>query len=264
MPPIDLSSELTTACSQGDLSLVKDLYKSLAENTDASSHFLLSQMALLATKSSQPDILSFCFSQGFKLDPDDVNDMLIYTVGGHGSIELWDVLLSNGLDVNKYLESGGSPLVMACAAGNFKLAELLLDRNANPNNGYHSGGYQALVWAVSGPDPNRDIVELLIKRNTKVKGTGALVAAAEIGNIDAVQLLLEEPDVHIDETEDYGTDEGGVTALYKAAAEGHDKIVDMLLEKGANRRFTDPTGKSVAVVAEENGHEEIARRVRTD
>ena len=101
-------------------------------------------------------------------------------------------------------------------------------------------------------------------------GSGALIAAAEHGNLGAVKLLLDHGqrtgDLALEEVEEYGSyddrklDDQG-TALYKAAAEGHSEIVDVLLGKGADSMFRDRKGRSVADIAEERGHGSIAKKV---
>ena len=70
----------------------------------------------------------------------------------------------------------------------------------------------------------------------------------------------------MEEVEEYGgyhhrkVDDQG-TALYKAAVEGHAEIVDVLLAKGADPRFRDAKGRSVADGARERGHGDVARNV---
>ena len=200
------------------------------------------------------------------MDSDNENDPLIYSACDSGSIAIFRVLLDNGLDVNKYLELSGGPLTTACHSGNVDLATFLLDRGADPNNGYCLGEYESLVWAILGNEASLDMVRLLLARGTVVKGTGSLIAAAEHGNLGAVKLLLENKDVDLEEVEDYGAYDGRKlddqgTALYKAAAEGHLEIIDVLLSQGANGRFRDRKGRSVADVAEARGHQDIMRRL---
>lgn len=174
------------------------------------------------------------------------------------------------MDIDKYLEMGGSPLVSSCEAGNVELASFLLDHGADPNNGYFLGDYEALVWAIVGSHASLEMVELLLARGTVVKGTGALIAAAEHGNVGAVNVLLEHEgkngDLDLEETEDYGAydhrklDDRG-TALYGAAADGYSEIVDILLQNGADPGFRDRRGRSVADVAGEKGHTDVARKL---
>ena len=271
----DLPASLKTACTTGNLSQTQSLYNDLTAttastttNTSSTQESILAQMAILAARSAHPSILSFCFSQGLKLNAELVNDPLIYAACDSGSIAVFRVLLDNGMEANHYLELNGSPFVAACRAGNLGLARFLLDHGADPNNGYSDGDYESLVWAIL--NSSHDLVRLLLARGTVVVGSGALIAAAEHGNLGAVQVLLEHGertgDLDLEEVEEYGSyderklDDQG-TALYKAAAEGHSEIVDVLLEKGADSRFRDRKGRSVAEVAEEKGHASIARKV---
>ena len=143
-----------------------------------------------------------------------------------------------------------------------RLATFLLDRGANPNSGYPSGDYESLVWAIIGDHASMDMVRLLLARGTAVKGTGALIAAAEHGKLGAVNLLLESPDVDLEEVDEYGTyderklDDQG-TALYKAASGGHLAVVDILLQNGAHRGFRDRKGRSAIDVAGEKGQQTL-------
>ena len=195
-----------------------------------------------------------------------MNDPLLYAACDSGSIAIFRTLLDNGLDVNSYLELSGDPLTSACYSGNVELARFLLDRGANPNSDYPWGDYTALIWAIIGDHASLEMVRLLLARGAMVKGTGALVAAAEHGNREAIELLLEKEDADLEEVEEYGAYDGrkldGMgTALYKAAAEGHADIVDLLLKKGAKAGFRDRKGRSVAEIAKGKGHEQIARTV---
>ena len=264
----DLSPQLQTACKTGNLALAKSQYEVLTTSNPSLKPSLLSKMSVLAAAHSHPELLAFCFSQGLTLDSEKVNDPLLYAACDSGSVDVFKVLLDNGADANQYLELGGSPLVSACKAGNLSLAEFLLDRGANPNCGYALGDYEALVWAIIGPSANLDVVKLLLERGAVVKGSGALIAAAEHGNLDAVRVLLEMADVDMEEVEDYGAyydkeKEAGLgTALYAAAKEGQEEIVHVLLQKGAHVHFKTETGISPAEIADQNGHADIARILR--
>lgn len=269
----ELPARLEIACTNGDLPQARSLFTELfAQHPLTERRPILTQMATIAAKNKNPSILSFCFSEGLKLDPENVNDPLIRAACSSGSIETVRVLLDNGMDVNKYLELDGSPLVSACYAGNVPLARYLLDEGADPNIGYPCGDYEALVWAIVGSNASLELVELLLARGTVVKGTGALIAAAENGNIGAVKLLLEHGekigDLALEEIEEWGSyddrklDDQG-PALYKAAANGHPAIVELLLEKGADPTHGDRTGRSPADIAEKNEHWDIARKLRS-
>jgi len=263
----DLNPTLRTACTIGDLSLAESAYKEVVQKSASSKTYTLSQMAIMSAKNSHPAILSFCFSEGLELNPEHVNDPVVYAACDSGCVAVFRVFLDNGLDVNRYLETEGNPLTSACYDGNLELVKFLLDKGADPNTGYGLGHYEALVWAIVGQRASLDIVQLLLAYNVEVKGTGALIAAAKYGNLGAVKLFLDKTDADLEEVEEYGDwderklDDMG-TALYKAAAGGRGDIVDVLLEKGADVRFRDRTGRSVADVAKENGHADIVKRLR--
>ncbi len=266
-----LPASLKTACATGDLSHAKSLYGDLKAIVSVTQAPTLAEMAIISARNAHAPILYFCFSEGLELNPNLVNDPLIDAACESGSIAVFRVLLDNGMGVDKYLELNGSPLVSACRSGNVELTKFLLDEGADPNNGYFSGDYESLVWAILGSNASLDIVRLLLAQGTVVKGTGALIAAAEHGNLEAVKLLLEHGqktgDLDLEELEEYGSydhrkgdDEG--TALYKAAAEGHSEIVDVLLQNGADPGFKDTKGRSVADIAEEKGYKAIAGKVK--
>lgn len=269
----ETTAPLEAACATGDLPQARSLYTELiAQHPLTERYKLLTQMATIAAKNRHPSILSFCFSEGLKLDPENVNDPIISAACSSGSIETVRVLLDNGMNVKKYLELDRSPLIMACGAGNVTLARYLLDEGADPNIGYPSGDCEALIWAIVGSNATLEILELLLMRGTFIEGTGALIAAAEEGNIGAVRLLLEHGektgDLSLEEIEEWGCydhrklDDQG-PALYKAAANGYLAIVELLLEKGADPTHGDRMGRSPADIAEKNEHWDIARKLRS-
>lgn len=267
----ELPAALKAACISGNLSEATLLYNEFVHTHPLAKASTLSQMALFSAKNSHPSILTFCFSEGLTMNPDLVNDPLVYAACDTNSTATFGILLEHGMDVNQYLEMGGSPLVSACYNGNVELASFLLNHGADPNNGYVLGHYEALVWAIVGPQTSPELVKLLLARGTIVKGTGSLIAAAENGNLEALRLLVEHElkngACDLEEVQEYGVEDSRKlndqgTALYKSAAQGHLKVVDFLLEKGADPKFRDRKGRSVMDIAIENGHEDIAKRIR--
>ncbi|MFC1636429.1 ankyrin repeat domain-containing protein, partial [Planctomycetota bacterium] len=82
----------------------------------------------------------------------------------------------------------------------------------------------------------------------------SLQEAAAIGDLDLVRSLIEEGAM-IDGTEETYF----VTALHRAATNGHKDAVELLLEKGADTEAKDSFSRTALYYASENGHIEIVK-----
>jgi hypothetical protein len=80
-----------------------------------------------------------------------------------------------------------------------------------------------------------------------------LCAAACFGLIETVELLLEKGATIEATTSD------GRTAMYIAAANGHDAVVKPLLEKGANIEATASDGMTALSIAASNGRKAVVK-----
>ena len=125
-------------------------------------------------------------------------------------LEIAELLVRAGANVKAANRYGVTPLSLACTNGDAALIELLLTAGADPNA------------ALPG-------------------GETALMTAARVGSLASVKALLARG-----ATVDATDERRGQTALMWAAAEGHAKVAEMLIEVGADVRtrlasgFTDP------------------------
>lgn len=76
-----------------------------------------------------------------------------------------------------------------------------------------------------------------------------LLLAAQMGGLKFVRYFLIRSDPNMQAKD-------GKTALILAAANGHDEIVELLLEKGADPNIEDNSGKTAFMYASENDHVE--------
>lgn len=95
------------------------------------------------------------------------------------------------LDVRNH--DGVTPLGIACAAGNWRLAKFLLERGAKPEP---VDGTPALLAAAGGDEDDVAGVQLLLKHKAKVdardaRGRSALHEAAFAGHTDVLAVLLD-------------------------------------------------------------------------
>ncbi len=124
------------------------------------------------------------------------------------------------------------PLDVALQQARVEMVKLLLAKGAK----FH-GGELALAALSGNQEESPAMITALLRagadvnsRNDRLVGGfsfTALYAASHKGNKDSVKLLLAQPGVKLDETND------GDTALMVAAEGGHAEIVEMLLAAGA-------------------------------
>ena len=89
------------------------------------------------------------------------------------------------------------------------------------------------------------------KKKASFRKEGKKLITAEEGYTEIVEMLLTKgADVN-------ARDEGGWTALKRAAGQGHTEIVEMLLAKGADVNAKDEDGGTALIEAAQKGHTKI-------
>ncbi|GFG17785.1 hypothetical protein IFM61392_10218 [Aspergillus lentulus] len=160
-------------------------------------------------------------------DCDDWIDAALEEAASHGHRSVVQLLHEKGANINVYSKDG-TPLVMAAAAGRGDVGEYLLENGAD------------------------------VHTNDKY-GYTALHKAARVGDVKAVKALLEY-EANVDYVGDENEDRN--TALLLAVQEGHEDVVTLLLEKGANARHVNACDETALQLAESSGREEVARLLR--
>jgi len=170
--------------------------------------------------------------------------------------EIVEVLLKHGASINQPEKDGNTPLILASLFGNEKTVRLLLERGADFHiKNYH--GWSAIHSAMLFPHLN--IVKVLVEHGlplddaTHDKGITALHIAAESGNEEAVNYLLEQ-----------GADKNkashtGKTALMLAAANDRLGMVRILVQHGVDLEATDEKGDTALMHATNNGLLEVVK-----
>ncbi|KGO75611.1 Mg2+ transporter protein, CorA-like/Zinc transport protein ZntB [Penicillium italicum] len=132
-------------------------------------------------------------------------------------------------------ELGRTPLHWACASGNWRLAEMLLTRNAGEGEGEGEG---------RRPGPAEiDAVEL--------RGKTALHIATAHDRADIVQLLLAH------KAAVNAASDGGWTPLHNACDKGCEEIVRILVSEGAHINAQLLNGITPLHLAAQGGHKEV-------
>ncbi len=148
-------------------------------------------------------------------------------------------LLDSQAQVDALNRDGFSPLGVACAAGNWRLARFLLEHGARPEP---DRGQPAILGAASGEDDAAG-VQLLLRHRAHVDARGdhqatALMLACGHDNPEVVGALLEAG-AEID-----AQDTDGLTALMHAARVGSDAAVKRLAGAEPDPALLDAQGRN--------------------
>jgi ankyrin repeat protein len=153
--------------------------------------------------------------------------MSIITASRNGNIELVRALIDNyGVDTQDY--DGRTALLMASMYGHIDIVELLLKSGANINK-KDGNGYTALYWATARGFKN--IIRLLLKSGADTNiinnnGSTALFRAADNKNKKIMALLLKyNADPNIGENQ--------YNPLFFALVNNNKKIILFLIQAGA-------------------------------
>jgi ankyrin repeat protein len=178
-----------------------------------------------------------------------------------GSTAEIEQLVREGADINGRDPLGRTPLMVAVYRRDAAVARVLIDLGANVNALEHQS-YDAITIAAVQNDA--EVLELLIKAGgntraiTSPYGGTALIAAAHLGNVEAVELLTaaRAPLDHVNRL--------GMTALIEAIVLGdggqrHQAVVAALIKAGADVNLANNQGTRPLALAVDRGHKEIAR-----
>ncbi|KAJ7210932.1 ankyrin repeat-containing domain protein [Mycena rebaudengoi] len=155
---------------------------------------------------------------------------LLYVSSSFSHVEMVELLLEKGVDVNVTGWRYVNALHAATNHGQEAVVQLLIEKGADVNA---LGGQYKNVLQMASYRGQEAIVRLLIEKGADVNAQGgelgnALQAASYCGRKAIVQLLIEKgADVNAQGGE-YGN------ALQAASYRGHKAIVRLLIEKGAN------------------------------
>jgi hypothetical protein len=93
--------------------------------------------------------------------------------------------------------------------------------------------------------------------NLNLLANEVLKCAINTGHEAVVELLIVRDDVDVNTK-----DKGGRTPLSRAALNGHEAVVKLLLEKGAELEAKDEDGRTPLLWAARNGHEAVVKLLR--
>lgn len=248
-----------TAARDGDLPTVQTLVvqgadvNAVNENGSTALHF--------AADKGRAEVVRFLLDRGASVNVKAKSGSTPLLLAAQaGSLETVRLLLDHGAEINVETGAGQghfnwSPLSAAVNANTREVVDLLLSRGADPNlpNGAPLG--------LAANKRNREMIRLLLEHGASAGKEHALRLMALHGDVEAVRLLLD----HGADVND-PTVTNGWTAL-KEAAWGEEvgkqlRVIQLLLERGADPTVIDDQGWTAAQWAEHRGKPALAKVLR--
>ena len=182
-----------------------------------------------------------------------------------GQLAMLRRAVAQGEDVNSRDEKNRTTLIWAVGGGYNSIVRLLLKQpRIDVNVKEDQCGGTAL--AIAADIGNVEIVQLLLatkslNANSTIKdGEFALTLAARRGHFSVMKLLLSDRRVNVSQTTKFGR-----TALTIAAFNGHTKVVEQLLmDQRVEVNQNDDFGNSALIFAAFNGHASVVQLLLND
>eukprot|EP00752_Nemacystus_decipiens_P008526 g7615.t1 len=280
----DEVTALMNAAESGSLEAVDAL---LAKGADPGSMSATAFTPLIvAAAGGHLDVVKALVTKGIEVDamhPDGVSALMYASAGGHPEVVKY-LLEGTGpakADPNLKHVQGGTALMEAATSGSQEVVDLLLAAGADPMVRDKDGVSPLMSAAAQG---RTEACKVLIAKGNEVNamansGGTSLMFAAGAGHTEAAEVLIAAgADVNIklqakpefleqlaQTIADGGEEPTGddahrddVTALMVAAQGGHEAVVRLLVEKGADVRAKDEEGFTPLLNAVKGNFEEVA------
>lgn len=174
-----------------------------------------------------------------------LNNLLIYGVKNNQQliVRMFGKYTNTNVCVNDYYND--NPLIYAVRKGYLEIVELLLTKGVNLEHGDNGGG-TALIWATK--NGHLSIVEKLLARGADIHNENQsidrlLFFAASNNKLEMVNFLLEH------NAKFNYVNQIGDAALMYAALNGHLSMVELLLANGADVKYADSYGNTALIWA---------------
>ncbi|WP_206064953.1 ankyrin repeat domain-containing protein [Nocardioides sp. JQ2195] len=187
---------------------------------------------------------------------------LLTRATARGDLEGVQEAIAHRADLEVRNDEGRTPLVVATKTNRIEIARALLDAGADPDA---KDDMEDSAFLYAGAEGLNEILRMTLEKGADVKSTNryggtALIPASEHAHVATVRILLKarSPVNHINNL--------GWTAMHEAIVLGngsddHVKVVEMLLEAGADPSIRDGDGVLPRQLAADRGYDEIVAAI---
>ncbi|CAL8085284.1 unnamed protein product [Calicophoron daubneyi] len=185
----------------------------------------------LAAKEGYVNVVSELLRRGADFDtPTKKGNTALHIASLAGHLEVVRLLLDAGADINRQSVVGFTPLYMAAQENHLDVVDLLLKRGGRQDLTTEDGFTPLAVALQQG---HEHVVALLLERDSRSRGRmPALHIAARKDDVNAVGLLLNNPEVNVNHQAQHG-----FTPLHIAAHYGNVNVARPLIDRGADVNF---------------------------
>lgn len=194
---------------------------------------------ILASKKGNIEIVDILLKSGADVDFEFKNKrtaLIFAAENGHKKIV--KMLLEAGANLEQKIKNGCNALILSVKNGHKEVVELLLEEGIDINS-TNNRGVTALMVAIK--KGNREIADLLSKNENYLGNSTELILASSYGYFSIVENLLSKSEVINSVLKDNFKEEALTYALFNS----HLKIVNLLLENGADINLFDAEGKTI-------------------
>ena len=164
-------------------------------------------------------------------------------------MQVLELLLEDGADVNARTDEGETPGMTAALRGQKEMLEILFALSADPHAKDIHGTNMLDLAAAGG---HKSIVDLLSQMG--VQNQNPLHVAAGLGDLKKVKNLLKQKN-HINSRDHFGA-----TPLLVAMVSGKEEIVNFLLSRNANPLISAKDGYSLVHAAAFSGKKSLVQK----
>ena len=247
-------SPIRWACIHGYIAVVKVLLKAGAKVCHADNEGDYTCLDL-AANNGRTETVRYLASlrevdvnhQGFQ------NRTALHIAVSNGRVNVVEVLIDAGADIEAKDVKGLTPLHYACDAGKLEIVQMLVEAGADVRVADNEG--ETCLNRAANDGRTETVRYLASLREADVIRQGfqnrtALHTAVSSGHVNVVEVLIDAgADIEAKNV-------NGRTLLHYACDAGKLEIVQMLVEAGADVRVADNNGHTCLMLAGANGHAE--------